>query len=61
VTGQVFIVYAGKVGVLAAPVVEASFSASAGETWTVDELGKTVGAHLAEGEHGFAVGSGLRL
>jgi NAD(P)-dependent dehydrogenase (short-subunit alcohol dehydrogenase family) len=61
VTGQVFVVYAGKVGVLAAPTVDASFSTSSDETWTVDELGKTVGAFLADGEHGFAVGTGLRL
>ena len=42
VTGQVFVVYSGKVGVMKAPPLDASFAA-AGETWTVDELDKTVG------------------
>ncbi len=60
VTGQVFVVYAGKVGVMKAPSFDASFSA-AGETWTVDELDKTVGVFLADGEHGFAAGADLRL
>jgi len=60
VSGQVFVVYAGKVGVLRAPTLEGSFSAT-GETWTVDELHKTVGAFLGGGRHGFAVGTDFRL
>jgi 3-oxoacyl-[acyl-carrier protein] reductase len=61
VTGQVFVVYGGKVGVMKAPSLDQSFAA-VGETWTVDELGKTVGAFLGDGErHGFAVGNDLKL
>ncbi len=61
VTGNVFVVYSGKVGVMAAPKLEASFAAS-GETWTVAELADSVGAHLADGaRHGFAVGTDLAL
>lgn len=61
VTGQVFVVYSGKVGVVKAPSFEGSFAA-AGETWTVDELDKTVGAFLGDGQrHGFAVGSDFTL
>jgi hypothetical protein len=37
VTGQVFVTYSGKVGVMKAPEFDATFAA-AGETWTVDEL-----------------------
>jgi NAD(P)-dependent dehydrogenase (short-subunit alcohol dehydrogenase family) len=61
VTGNVFVVYSGKVGVIKAPSLDDSFAA-AGETWTVDELDKTVGAFLGDGErHGFAVGNDLKL
>ncbi len=61
VTGQVFVVYGGKVGVMKAPSLDRSFAA-AGDTWTVAELGETVGAFLADGErHGFAVGNDLKL
>lgn len=61
VTGQVLVVYAGKVGVMRAPALDGSFAAT-GETWTVEELDKTVGAFLADGgRHGFAVGTDLRL
>jgi NAD(P)-dependent dehydrogenase (short-subunit alcohol dehydrogenase family) len=61
VSGNVFVVYGGKVGVMAAPTLERSFAA-AGETWTVDELAATVGAHLADGDrHGFAVSNTLAL
>jgi NAD(P)-dependent dehydrogenase (short-subunit alcohol dehydrogenase family) len=61
VTGNVFVVYSGKVGVMKAPSLDASFGA-AGETWTVDELEKTVGVFLGDGErHGFAVGNDLKL
>jgi 3-oxoacyl-[acyl-carrier protein] reductase len=61
VTGQVFVVYGGKVGVMRAPSLDRSFTA-AGDTWTVDELGATVGAFLGDGErHAFAVGNDLSL
>jgi NAD(P)-dependent dehydrogenase (short-subunit alcohol dehydrogenase family) len=61
VTGNVFVVYGGKVGVMKAPSLDGSFAAG-GETWTVDELEKTVGAFLGDGErHGFAVGNDLKL
>ncbi|HZP16129.1 MAG TPA: SDR family NAD(P)-dependent oxidoreductase [Nocardioides sp.] len=61
VTGNVFVVYGGKVGVMKAPSLDRAFSA-AGETWTVDELAKTVGDYLGDGErHTFAVGNDLKL
>jgi len=61
VTGQVFVVYGGKVGVMKAPSLDRAFGAE-GETWTVDELGKTVGAFIGDGDrHGFAVGNDLKL
>jgi 3-oxoacyl-[acyl-carrier protein] reductase len=61
VTGQVFVVYGGKVGVMKAPSLDRSF-ATGGETWTVEELEKSVGSFLADGErHGFAVGNDLTL
>jgi 3-oxoacyl-[acyl-carrier protein] reductase len=61
VTGNVFVVYGGKVGVMKAPTLDGVF-ATEGETWTVDELDKTVGAFLGDGaRHGFAVGTDLKL
>lgn len=61
VTGNVFVIYSGKLGVMKAPSFDGTFAA-AGETWTVDELDKSVGAFLSDGEHhGFAVGSDLSL
>jgi 3-oxoacyl-[acyl-carrier protein] reductase len=61
VTGNVFVVYSGKVGVMRAPSLDGVFAAE-GETWTVDELDKTVGAFLGDGQrHGFAVGTDLKL
>ena len=42
VNGNVFVVYGGKVGVMKAPSLDGVFAAE-GETWTVDELDKTVG------------------
>jgi len=61
VNGNVFVVYSGKVGVMKAPTLDGVFAAG-GETWTVDELDKTVGAFLGDGErHGFAVGTDLKL
>jgi len=61
VTGQVFVVYGGKVGVMKAPSLDRGFAAD-GETWTVDGLEKTVGAFLGDGDrHGFAVGNDLKL
>lgn len=61
VTGNVFVVYGGKVGVMKAPSLDRAF-ATKGETWTVDELEKSVGAYLGDGErHTFAVGNDLKL
>lgn len=61
VNGNVFVVYSGKVGVMKAPSLDGVF-ATEGETWTVDELDKTVGAFLGDGQrHGFAVGTDLKL
>jgi NAD(P)-dependent dehydrogenase (short-subunit alcohol dehydrogenase family) len=61
VTGNVFVVYSGKVGVMKAPALDGVF-ATEGQTWTVDELDKTVGAFLGDGQrHGFAVGTDLKL
>jgi NAD(P)-dependent dehydrogenase (short-subunit alcohol dehydrogenase family) len=61
VTGQVFVIYSGKLAVMKAPSIDAGFGA-AGETWTVAELQDSVGAYLGDGErHGFAVGTDLRL
>jgi 3-oxoacyl-[acyl-carrier protein] reductase len=61
VTGNVFVVYSGKVGVMKAPTLDGIFTTE-GETWTVDELDKTVGAFLGDGNrHGFAVGTDLKL
>lgn len=61
VTGQVFVVYGGKVGVLAAPRLDGVFGAT-GETWTVGDLAGQVGGFLADGaRHGFAVGTDLTL
>jgi NAD(P)-dependent dehydrogenase (short-subunit alcohol dehydrogenase family) len=61
VTGQVFVVYGGKVGVMKAPTLDRAFSTD-GETWTVAELAKTVGAFIGDGDqHGFVVGNDLKL
>jgi 3-oxoacyl-[acyl-carrier protein] reductase len=61
VTGNVFVVYGGKVGVMKAPALDAAF-ATGGDTWTVDELSQSVGAFLGDGNrHGFAVGNDLKL
>jgi NAD(P)-dependent dehydrogenase (short-subunit alcohol dehydrogenase family) len=61
VNGNVFVTYGGRIGVMKAPSVDASF-ASDGETWTVAELEKSIGAYLADGErHTFAVGNDLKL
>ncbi len=61
VNGQVLVVYGGKVAIVSAPSIEATF-ASSGVTWTPDELSATVGAELAHGEHpGFGVPVTLRI
>jgi NAD(P)-dependent dehydrogenase (short-subunit alcohol dehydrogenase family) len=61
VNAQVFVVYGGKVAVMKAPTLDASFSTT-GDTWTVDELAETVGAFLGNGdEHGFAVSNTLKI
>ena len=61
VNGNVFVIYSGKLGVMKAPSFDGTFAA-AGETWTVDELDKSVGAFLDDGaRHGFAVSNDLSL
>ncbi len=61
VSGNVFITYGGKVGVMMAPAVDAVFAAT-GDSWAAGELERTVGAFLADGaRHGFAVNDGLTL
>lgn len=45
ITGQVFVVHGGKVGLLSAPTLEKRFD-SAGETWSVDELVDSVGSYF---------------
>ncbi|WP_198955427.1 SDR family NAD(P)-dependent oxidoreductase [Frankia sp. CcI49] len=55
ITGQVLITYGTHIGVLARPRVEAVYTA-AGDTWTADELSKTLGAEARAGAHdGYAV------
>ncbi len=61
VTGQVLLTYGGKVAIISAPSVEATFQ-SKGITWTPDELASTVGAELALGDHpGFGVPVTLKI
>jgi hypothetical protein len=50
VTGQVFVTYSGKIGVMAPPQLDGSFE-STGDTWTVDELDRAVGGFLADGHN----------
>lgn len=47
ITGQVFVVYGGMVALLAAPVVERRFDASA-ETWDLPDLDKQLGSFFAD-------------
>jgi 3-oxoacyl-[acyl-carrier protein] reductase len=47
ITGQVFVVYGGMVALLAAPVVERRFDASAG-TWDLPDLDKQLGSFFAD-------------
>ncbi|QYJ04886.1 3-oxoacyl-ACP reductase [Nocardioides panacisoli] len=62
VTGQVFVVYGGMVAVVAAPVVEQRFDASA-EVWTADDLDKQLGGFFADRDPhvGFAADSIMQL
>ncbi|HEX4018996.1 MAG TPA: SDR family NAD(P)-dependent oxidoreductase [Frankiaceae bacterium] len=61
VTGQVLLTYGGKVAIISAPSVEATF-ASGGITWTPDELAVTLGAELEHGDHpGFGVPVTLKI
>jgi NAD(P)-dependent dehydrogenase (short-subunit alcohol dehydrogenase family) len=62
ITGQVFVVYAGMVALLAAPVVEQRFDAS-GSRWDLADLDKQVGGYF-EGRDpaiGFAADSVMSL
>lgn len=62
ISGQVFVVYAGMVALLAAPVVERRFDC-AGDTWTTGELATAVGGYFADRDPGrtFAAMDVMRL
>jgi NAD(P)-dependent dehydrogenase (short-subunit alcohol dehydrogenase family) len=62
ITGQVFVVYAGMVAVVAAPVVAQRFDAS-GDLWTADDLDKQLGGFFADRDPsvGFAADSIMQL
>jgi 3-oxoacyl-[acyl-carrier protein] reductase len=62
ITGQVFVVYAGMVALLAAPTVEQRFDAGAG-TWDLQDLDKQVGSYFTDRDPavGFAADSVLGL
>jgi len=62
ITGQVFVVYGAMVALLAAPVVEKRFDASA-ETWDLADLDKQIGSYLADRDPavGFAADSVMDL
>ena len=47
ITGQVFVVHGGFVGLVAAPEYEACFTASGGH-WSVSELDAAMGSHFAQ-------------
>ncbi|MGH3331338.1 MAG: 3-oxoacyl-ACP reductase [Nocardioidaceae bacterium] len=51
ITGQVFVVYAGMVALLAAPVVEQRFDASA-ESWDLPDLDKQLGSYFGDRDPG---------
>ena len=55
ITGQVFVVHGGFVGLVAAPEYEACFDASGGH-WSVSELDAVLGSHFAQRDprRGFA-------
>jgi 3-oxoacyl-[acyl-carrier protein] reductase len=62
ITGQVFVVYGGMVALLAAPVVERRFDASA-ETWDLPDLDKQLGSFFADRDPsvGFAADSVMTI
>ena len=62
ITGQVFVVYGGMVALLAAPVVEQRFDASA-ETWDLQDLDKQVGGYFSDRDPsvGFAADSIMNI
>lgn len=62
ITGQVFVVYAGMVALLAAPTVERRFDSSA-STWDLDDLDKQVGSYFEARDPsvGFAADSVMSL
>jgi 3-oxoacyl-[acyl-carrier protein] reductase len=62
ITGQVFVVYGGMVALLAAPVVERRFDASA-ETWDLPDLDKQLGSFFADRDPavGFAADAVMTL
>ena len=62
ITGQVFVVYGGMVALLAAPVVEQRFDATA-STWDAGDLDKQLGGYFAgrDPSVGFAADSVMQL
>ncbi len=62
ITGQVFVVYGGMVALLAAPVVEQRFDASAA-TWDLPDLDKQLGSYFADRDPsvGFAADSVMTI
>jgi 3-oxoacyl-[acyl-carrier protein] reductase len=62
ITGQVFVVYAGMVALLAAPVVEQRFDAS-GDVWDLADLDSSLGGYFADRDPavGFAADSVMDL
>lgn len=62
INGQVFVVYGGMVALLAAPVVEQRFDASA-DRWEAGDLDKQLGAYFADRDPGlsFAADSVMKL
>ena len=60
VTGQLFVTYGGKLAVIGAPSVEATYRSEG--TWTAGELAESVGSAIGAGKHhGFAIGVDFRL
>ena len=60
ISGQLFLVYGGKVGYFKAPELAETFTA-AGEVFDADELAKTLGASITRQTPGYAVSQTLKL
>jgi 3-oxoacyl-[acyl-carrier protein] reductase len=60
VTGQLFVTYGGKIAVIGAPTIEATYRSEG--TWTAAELAESVGSAIGAGKHrGYAIGMDFRL